>query len=141
MSKLNEAEVRERARVYANDWCESVMAQRYIRDLLDLLDEKDKVIGRYEKAAEQIVIPKPSPIGKRPWSCGYGYMGDYLCLHTNEDETVGVYPASDYDGREPVWLGGTVDEEFREIITNNLNASHTLAIILEAARNEKGDTQ
>tara|TARA_Y100000310_G_scaffold331890_3_gene406378 strand:+ start:6042 stop:6443 length:402 start_codon:yes stop_codon:yes gene_type:complete len=61
-----------------------------------------------------------------PFFSGEG-VDNYLSIQTQEDERVGPDPTSDCDGTQPLWLGGSVDEEDRDMIARNLN-------LLELAR-------
>jgi len=61
-----------------------------------------------------------------PWGTGVGCCGPYLDFQAYEDERVpgsfGDPPVSNYSGREPIWLGGSVDDEYRIRIAACVNA-------------------
>lgn len=47
---------------------------------------------------------------------GTGCCGPYIDWQAHDDERGGPDPVSDYNGREPVWLGGSVgDDDLRRI--------------------------
>ncbi len=59
------------------------------------------------------IVDKATP---GEWGHGTGYCGPYIDYQANEPENTGCYPLSDYNGREPIWLGGSVAEVDRTYI-------------------------
>ncbi len=57
-----------------------------------------------------------------PWGSGEGCCGAYIDYQAHEPENFGPNPTSDYNGREPLWLGGKVSIDDREFITAIVNA-------------------
>ena len=78
-----------------------------------------------------------------PWGEGDGCCGAFIDYQAHDDERAGGSDAaiSDYNGREPIWLGGTVDPLHRRRIVECVNAladidnPAALPEFIEAAKN------
>lgn len=68
-----------------------------------------------------------------PWGHGEGPCGPYLDYQARPPENVGHEPTSDYDGREPLWLGGSVDAGDRALICLLRNNLPTILAALDRA--------
>ena len=93
MSKLNEAEVRQRAEHLAGLPTSLVLdlkQQQCIRELLDLIENQDKVIERLPKTADGV----PIFVGIEVWLPGFPrYPGFVDCIM---DDEVGVNDMSEW---------------------------------------------
>ena len=63
-----------------------------------------------------------------PWGHGEGVCGPYLDFQENDPEW-----EVNYNGRGPVWLGGSVEEKDRSLIALAVNLSSPLAAVARAA--------
>lgn len=100
--------------------------EREIERLRSIEAARDRLAAIVERFAKLPSLDPPSR-SKQPWSGGVGHLGPWIARHVNEDERYGPTLTSDYDGPEPVWIGGQCDEVDVQVIVDRLNAAEAAA--------------
>jgi hypothetical protein len=93
--------------------------------------------GMTEEQLRELLAKAP-PL---PWRTDIGCCGPYIDYQAHEDERGGIEPISNYDGREPVWLGGDVDDVSRILMCETVNALPDLLSHIAELKAERDELQ